>query len=537
MASGSFNLLLDKTKDSVWLTGSYTGLAVTATAAHIHTGAPNVNGPVKINLSFDASTAGTLHAASPIIAADETEMINGNTYVNVHNAAYPGGEIRGQLLPSANLRFLAGALQGSQETAQPNASTARGTVIVKYNTQTNLLELTGDYQNLSATISGSHIHGPAGPGADAGILFNLANTGGTMGTLTGSFTLTEPQEVDLLAGNMYTNVHSTGTYAAGEIRAQLLPLSSGSTEYLTAGLDVDEERQAMPAATITSSGTGTAVVVLDKITRNIYLTGSYSNLSAGISNAHIHRGPVAVSGPASIQLQYIATTTSGTVTGSATNIRTTLMDSILSGNSYVNIHTTAHTGGEIRGQLGNIVLPVKLKYFNGYKEQNKIALIWETEQQINLDRYEIEQQDPETGKWITKSSVNATGSSALVKLKFTDVPTNYNSAYVIYRLKMVDKDGKFSYSSSLKINYKNAKAELMVIGNPIVNGELNYTITGLAADSKTEVSIIDYSGKVVLRTRGQALMNNRVNISRLSAGVYKLVVKINKSILQQNFIK
>lgn len=535
VGTGIANALIDKATHTVYLTGTYSGLTTSANNAHIHIGAPNVSGGIIVPLNWVASTSGSLDTTLVINTTNETAILTGGTYVNIHSSApYAAGEIRGQLLSATNLRYLAGALQGSQETAQPNTSTARGTVIVRYNTQTNLLEFTGDYQSLNATISGSHIHGPAAPGADAAVLFNLTNSGGTMGTLTGSFTLTEPQEVDLLAGNMYANVHSTGTYANGEIRAQLIPQSSGETQYLTG---VMQASQSVATPAVVSSGTGSTTVLLDKLTRNIYVTGSYSALTSGITNTHIHRGAAGTNGLVSIQLQYVAGTTSGTVTGSALGITQTLADSIINGSSYLNIHSSNFTAGEIRAQLGDLVLPVLLKYFNGYKEQNKIALIWETEQQINLDRYEIEQQNPETGKWISKSSIPATSTGTLGKLKFSDAPTNYNSTYVIYRLKMIDKDGKISYSQVVKINYKESKAELMIFGNPVVKGELNYILTGLSSDSKTEVSVVDYSGKIVIKTIGRALINNKVNISSLSSGMYKLVVKFDDNVLQQSFMK
>src|SRR5687768_8860857 len=106
---------------------------------------------------------------------------------------------------NAQIRYLAGVLQASQEV-DPVISNASGVVIVKYNTSTNLLQLFGNYRNLTATISGSHIHGPAAAGVNAGVLFDLANSGGTIGTLTTTDTLTELQEADLLLGNMYVNV-------------------------------------------------------------------------------------------------------------------------------------------------------------------------------------------------------------------------------------------------------------------------------------------------------------------------------------------
>ncbi|MEO6454754.1 MAG: CHRD domain-containing protein, partial [Ginsengibacter sp.] len=134
----------------------------------------------------------------------------------------------------AQIRYLTGVLQASQE-GPGVISSASGVVIVKYNTATNFLQLFGNYRNLTAAISVSHIHGPAGPGASAPPIITLNNSGGTTGTLSITATLTDPQEIDLLAGNMYTNVH-TATYAGGEIRAQLTTTTDGQTEQFVARL-------------------------------------------------------------------------------------------------------------------------------------------------------------------------------------------------------------------------------------------------------------------------------------------------------------
>ena len=81
----------------------------TATAAHIHEGAPGENGPVVVNLAApadgnaaDCLTEGeTGPGTTPKFPTGETVAdILANPedyYVNVHNAEYPGGAIRGQL--------------------------------------------------------------------------------------------------------------------------------------------------------------------------------------------------------------------------------------------------------------------------------------------------------------------------------------------------------------------------------------------------------------------------------------------------------
>lgn len=80
-----------------------------ATAAHIHEGPPGSNGPVVANLgapgdgnAADCLTEGEVGpGTTPKFPTGETVQSilqhPGEYYVNVHNAAYPGGAVRGQL--------------------------------------------------------------------------------------------------------------------------------------------------------------------------------------------------------------------------------------------------------------------------------------------------------------------------------------------------------------------------------------------------------------------------------------------------------
>ncbi|MGI8636366.1 MAG: CHRD domain-containing protein, partial [Segetibacter sp.] len=437
-ATGVATVLIDKLALRLYLTGSFSGLTSAAYEIYVREGVPGTNGPVIYNAIFFSSTSGTLNTTKVVSSADLPRLLNGNIYIDINNSTYPTGEIRGQLTPFGQRMFAAGALTGAKEVPA-NSTRARGTVIVKYNTESNLLELTGDYQGLSNTISGSHIHGPATTTGTAPVLYPIANTGGTMGTLTASVTITETDEADLLTGNLYVNVHSQGTYSEGEIRAQLIATTSGQTEYLTGVINAS---QSVASPAVVSSGTGSTTVLLDKVTRKIYVTASYSNLASGITNSHIHRGAAGTNGPVVIPLYFIPGTTSGTVTGPVdTVISATLADSIINGFSYLNIHTTNYPGGEIRAQLGSLVLPVKLSYFNGFKDRSSVALIWESAQEINVKNYEVEQQNDVTGEWNKKGSISANGGNTSAKYRFDDIPTIGKKEFVLYRLKMVDQQG------------------------------------------------------------------------------------------------
>lgn len=70
-----------------------------ATAAHIHEAEAGSNGPVVVALSAptNGSSAGCIDTGDADLAADITLREPAEYYVNVHNAAYPGGAVRAQL--------------------------------------------------------------------------------------------------------------------------------------------------------------------------------------------------------------------------------------------------------------------------------------------------------------------------------------------------------------------------------------------------------------------------------------------------------
>ncbi len=531
-ATGSAYALVDMGTDSVFVTGSYAGLTGASTLAHVHLANPGTAGAPLFPIYHSFAAKGAVHAVAKVSPADAITISAGGSYVNVHTSTYPNGEIRGQLINNTTVRYLAGNLSGSQETP-PNKSAARGTVIVSYNTETKFLQLAGDYQNLSDTVTGSHIHRGA-PGVAGPIIITLTNSRDSTGTITVSTTLPDSLEADLLAGNMYVNVHSK-TFPNGEIRAQLIATTAGETQVFAVNLTGAQE---VPTSANPSTATGNAAVIVDKTTGATFVTGAFNAVNSEVFKADLDRGQAGVNGPVVFPLSpaYIFAGKKGTISGSDT-LSPALVDSMINGFTYINIYSRGLPNGAIRGQLGDLVLPLKLTYFNGYKQRNEIQLIWETSEEVNVSRYEIEQLNITTKDWVTKGTVLPQGAGSGAKYSFNDVPNLFGSQYAIYRLKMIDKDGRVTYSSMVKINYETLKAELSIQANPVVNGELRYTITGLQAGKKAEVSIIDYNGRLLLKNTVSSLINNTLRIQSLSAGMYKLVVRIDDTILQKSFIK
>jgi hypothetical protein len=110
-----------------------------------------------------------------------------------------------------------GAMAGSQEVPPVNTA-ANGTAEVTYDHKTNNLKWRVSYSGLSGPATAAHIHCPAGPGANAGVVVPFTAVGTS--PFSGEKTITPAQYADLAAGLCYANIH-TAANPGGEIRGQL----------------------------------------------------------------------------------------------------------------------------------------------------------------------------------------------------------------------------------------------------------------------------------------------------------------------------
>lgn len=164
-------------------------------------------------------------------------------------------------------------------------------------------------------------------------------------------------------------------------------------------------------------------------------------------------------------------------------------------------------------------LPVILVRFAAAREGSSTQLSWATTAETNSDRFDI-QRSANAKDWATIGTKAAAGESkATLPYFFTDAATLAGTNY--YRLKMIDKDATFAYSSIKSTEFGDAQ-KLSIYPNPVSD-----VLLLKDTDLKTvkELSIISASGITAYKTN--AVTAAGISIASLTNGIY--IVKITKT--------
>jgi Cu/Zn superoxide dismutase len=349
----SEGLLLDFTASG--LTGAIIG-------AHLHNAAAGVPGGV-VRTFGPADMAGptTVHLlwrsddAEPLTPKLIAELLNERIYVNIHTAAFGGGEIRGQLVLGNPSPITAGSYTANltyQQEEPPIAAPPGpplGTASFQLGPGGLGFRITA--HGLTGAMIGAHFH-LGGIGVGGGIVRGiLAGEQISPNTIAGTWTpadampFTAAMMTELIRGNLYFNIH-TAANGGGEIRGQILPASGAE---FAARLDALQETP--PNAT---GGLGAGSFTLTPWGLGFHIT--FNGLTGALTGSHIHLGGRGVAGGVVRGFLAGEFVTPNTLSGvwkptDGAPLTPTLVSELMKGNLYVNLHTAAFGGGEIRGQI------------------------------------------------------------------------------------------------------------------------------------------------------------------------------------------
>jgi CHRD domain len=224
-ARGTFTAAGERTATGATLQWrlTFSNLSGNAVAAHIHTGAKGVAGPVSVALCGPCTSGAT--GTATLDEALLTTIQSGGAYVNVHTPTNPAGEIRAQLSTIATVRP---ALNARQEVPRPKGgarATGRFTATAVKTGTSAVVTWRLTFSKLTGRAVAAHIHlgrrGVAGP-------VSVSLCGPCRSGATGRATVSGAALVALEAGRAYVNIH-TRRNQAGEIRGQIpaVPLTIG----------------------------------------------------------------------------------------------------------------------------------------------------------------------------------------------------------------------------------------------------------------------------------------------------------------------
>ncbi|WP_149239618.1 T9SS type A sorting domain-containing protein [Dyadobacter sp. 32] len=174
-------------------------------------------------------------------------------------------------------------------------------------------------------------------------------------------------------------------------------------------------------------------------------------------------------------------------------------------------------------------LPVELLYFTGARlDEENVLLKWETTSEVNNDYFEVERTlNPALG-YETVGTVKGHGNaSSNVQYQWPD-PNTFGT-YTYYRLKQVDFDGTFAYSTIIAVRGGAGPLAVTAFPNPGQARHIRFKMTGLRQATGAMATVYDIQGRIIYQNPDLKVSpeeNVTLNLPQVSAGTYTLRLAI-----------
>jgi hypothetical protein len=177
------------------------------------------------------------------------------------------------------------------------------------------------------------------------------------------------------------------------------------------------------------------------------------------------------------------------------------------------------------------VLPLTLLTFTAETAGKDVKAIWTTANEVNTKQFVVE-RSIDGRSFAAVGTIASKNTPQVNQYFFVDAKPVNGISY--YRLKMVDKDGSFTYSAVVKIT-KTGLSILSVVPNPVTD---KMVVSHAAPAGRATISIVGVDGRQVKQTVVQrGVMQSFLDLTDLQSGVYTIVFTNGTEKLSLQFIK
>lgn len=183
---------------------------------------------------------------------------------------------------------------------------------------------------------------------------------------------------------------------------------------------------------------------------------------------------------------------------------------------------------------GSGTLPLDLIGFTGSPHGTGSLLWWKTTNEVNFHYFELEySEDAEDFEFLAKISAKGNGQYSDSEYIYVDTDRLiYGNAY--YRLKMIDLDGKYEYSSIISVK-TNSDIILRIYPNP---ASYYLTLQHPESDGSERILILSETGMpIAIGNISNNTQITTVSLDLLKAGVYYLVFEKQSRSQSLKFLK
>lgn len=173
-----------------------------------------------------------------------------------------------------------------------------------------------------------------------------------------------------------------------------------------------------------------------------------------------------------------------------------------------------------------LVVPVSFVSFTGRAERNSNELEWRVASENNCSRYEIEKLDAASGTYKKVAAVNCAGPANPV-YRFSDNRADLGATSTIYRIKQVDLDNRFTYSSLVTI--KRDVPDKWVEYVSLLQQQVFLRINEENATEQVALRVLDMNGKELVNKMIPRISQSVSLPATLQRGVYNIVLVSRKN--------